>query len=106
MKTFNEQKKNSAKMLLWISMISMTMVFAGLISAIILRKAEGNWLEFDYPIWFYISTILIIISSFTVNSAKNNIEKDQIKPAEKIKMDFNFRFRICPFADPYLELTF
>ena len=82
MKTFNEQKKNSAKMLLWISMISMTMVFAGLISAIILRKAEGNWLEFDYPIWFYISTILIIISSFTVNSAKNNIEKDQIKPAE------------------------
>ena len=83
MKTFNEQKKNSAKMLLWISMISMTMVFAGLISAIILRKAEGNWLEFDYPIWFYISTILIIISSFTVNSAKNNIEKDQIKPAEK-----------------------
>ena len=59
MTTFNEQKKNSAKMLLWISMISMTMVFAGLISAIILRKAEGNWLEFDYPIWFYISTILI-----------------------------------------------
>lgn len=83
MTTFNEQKKNSAKMLLWISMISMTMLFAGLISAIILRKAEGNWLEFDYPIWFYISTILIIISSFTINSAKNNIEKDQIKPAEK-----------------------
>lgn len=83
MTTFNEQKKNSAKMLLWISMISMTMVFAGLISAIILRRAEGNWLEFDYPIWFYISTILIIVSSFTINSAKNNIEKDQIKPAEK-----------------------
>ena len=70
MTTFNEQKNNSSKMLLWISMISMSMLFAGLISAIILRKAEGNWLDFDYPIWFYISTILILISSFTINLAK------------------------------------
>lgn len=83
MTTLNEQKNNSSKMLLWISMISMSMLFAGLISAIILRKAEGNWLDFDYPIWFYISTILILISSFTINSAKKYIKKDQLKIAEK-----------------------
>ena len=75
MKTFQEQKLNSAKPLLWVSMISMSMVFAGLTSALVVRKAEGNWLEFDYPIWFYLSTILIITSSFTVNWAKNSVRK-------------------------------
>ena len=83
MKTFQEQKNNSAKPLLWVSMISMSMVFAGLTSALVVRKAEGNWLEFDYPIWFYLSTILIITSSFTVNWAKNNIRKDQLDKAHK-----------------------
>ena len=83
MTTFEEQKKKSAKPLLWISMISMSMVFAGLTSALVVRKAEGNWLEFDYPIWFYISTVLIILSSFTINWAKNNVKKDNITLAQK-----------------------
>ena len=83
MKTFQEQKNNSAKPLLWVSMISMSMVFAGLTSALVVRKAEGNWLEFDYPIWFYLSTLLIILSSFTINWAKNNIKKNQLDTAYK-----------------------
>lgn len=83
MTTFEEQKKKSAKPLLWISMISMSMVFAGLTSALVVRKAEGNWLVFDYPIWFYISTALIILSSFTMNWAKNNVKKDNLDMANK-----------------------
>ena len=83
MTTFEEQKKKSAKPLLWISMISMSMVFAGLTSALVVRKAEGNWLVFDYPIWFYISTLLIILSSFTINWAKNNVKKDNLDMANK-----------------------
>ena len=83
MKTFQEQKKNSAKPLLWVSMISMSMVFAGLTSALVVRKAEGNWLEFDYPIWFYLSTILIISSSFSINWAKNNIRENKLDTAHK-----------------------
>ena len=70
MTTFEEQKKKSAKPLLWISMISMAMIFAGLTSALVVRKAEGNWLAYDFPIWFYISTALIILSSFTMNWGK------------------------------------
>lgn len=83
MTTFKEQKKKSAKPLLWISMISMSMVFAGLTSALVVRKAEGNWLVFDYPIWFYISTALITLSSFTMNWAKNNVKKDNLEMAQK-----------------------
>ena len=40
MTTFEEQKKKSAKPLLWISMISMSMVFAGLTSALVVRKLK------------------------------------------------------------------
>ena len=64
-------------------MISMSMVFAGLTSALVVRKAEGNWLVFDYPIWFYISTALITLSSFTMNWAKNNVKKDNLEMAQK-----------------------
>ena len=83
MTTFEEQKKKSAKPLLWISMISMAMIFAGLTSAYVVRKAEGNWLEFEFPIWFYISTVLIILSSFTINWAKKSIKNDDLEKAKK-----------------------
>ena len=83
MTTFEEQKKKSAKPLLWISMISMAMIFAGLTSALVVRKAEGNWLQFDFPIWFYISTALIIASSFSMNWAKKSIKKDDFDNARK-----------------------
>ena len=52
MTTSIEHKKKVAKPMLWISMASMAMVFAGLTSAYVVRKAEGNWLDFDFPIWF------------------------------------------------------
>ena len=74
MKTFEEKQKDSKKPLLWISMVSMTMFFAGFISAIIVHKADGNWDEYKLPIWIYLSTIIIIISSFTINWAKQSLK--------------------------------
>lgn len=54
------------KMMLWFSMISMTMMFAGLTSAYVVSKARPDWLtDFELPTAFYISTLVIIISSFT-----------------------------------------
>ena len=51
--------------MLWISMISMAMLFAGFTSAIIVSKADNeNWIYFDFPIWFYISTIVILIFKY------------------------------------------
>ena len=73
MTTFPEHKKKVAKPMLWISMASMAMVFAGLTSAYVVRKAEGNWLDFDFPSWFYISTAMIVLSSITMILAKRSI---------------------------------
>ena len=54
------------KMMLWFSMISMTMMFAGLTSAYVVSKARPDWLEnFSLPSAFYTSTLIILISSIT-----------------------------------------
>ena len=58
-------KKKSAKPMLWISMISMTMFFAGLTSAYVVSRKREDWVSFDLPAAFYISTLLIVLSSLT-----------------------------------------
>jgi cytochrome c oxidase subunit III len=59
-------RQKAAKPLLWIAMISIVMLFAGLTSAYIVRKNVGDWLVFDLPSQFYISTVVIILSSFSM----------------------------------------
>ena len=72
-------KERSYKMLLWISMVSMIMVFAGLTSAYIVRMGEGNWLEFALPRKFYFSTVIIIISSITMNFTLAAAKRDRLQ---------------------------
>ncbi len=71
--------QKSAKPLLWIGIISIVMMFAGLTSAYIVRADNGNWLLFNLPNAFFISTAVIITSSITmflsVKMAKNNNTK-------------------------------
>jgi cytochrome c oxidase subunit 3 len=66
----------TAKILLWIAMVSMVMLFAGLTSAYVVRKAEGNWIAFNLPKMFTLSTIVIIISSFTIQYALYAVKKN------------------------------
>jgi cytochrome c oxidase subunit 3 len=58
-------------------MISMTMMFAGLTSAFVVSKSRADWLkDFQLPIAFYISTVVIIGCSVTFHLAKKAIQKD------------------------------
>lgn len=59
-------KRKSAKPMLWVSMISMTMFFAGLTSAYVVSQKREDWVTFDLPSSFYTSTVLIILSSITL----------------------------------------
>jgi cytochrome c oxidase subunit 3 len=68
----------TAKILLWIAMVSMSMLFAGLTSAYVVRKAEGNWMEFTLPRMFTLSTILIILSSFIMQYALIAVKKNKL----------------------------
>ncbi|VAW25510.1 Alternative cytochrome c oxidase polypeptide CoxO [hydrothermal vent metagenome] len=71
-----QARRKSAKPMLWISMISMTMMFAGLTSAYVVSRKRSDWVSFDLPNAFYISTIIIIVSSITFLLAKSFIKKD------------------------------
>ena len=59
-------KKKSAKPMLWVSMISMVMFFAGLTSAYVISMKREDWVSFDLPQAFYTSTLLIVASSITL----------------------------------------
>ncbi len=69
-------KQKSAKPMLWISMVSMTMMFIGLTSAYIVSSNREDWVSFELPSALYISTVLIILSSIAFLLAKKSIKKD------------------------------
>jgi len=75
----NKLKIKAYKQMLWISMLSMTMMFAGLTSAYLVSRGREDWVAFDLPKAFYISTILIILSSIVFYFAQKAIHKNKIK---------------------------
>ncbi len=64
------------KFALWVACGSLTMMFAALSSAYIVRQAAGNWLEFQLPGVFYISTVVILLSSVTLHGAYLAFKKE------------------------------
>ena len=67
----------SLKQLLWIGIGSIIMFFAGLTSAYVVRKPQGNWVDFLLPDWFMYSTIIIVLSSVTLVIAKKTINNQK-----------------------------
>ena len=78
--TVEEQKSRTArsyKLILLFSMVSMTMMFAGLTSAFVVSKSRVDWLkDFQLPNAFYWSTLAIIGCSVTFHLAKKAIMKN------------------------------
>lgn len=55
------------KFTMWVALASIVMMFAGLTSAYIVKKANAQWLEFTLPTVFWYSTLVILLSSLTVH---------------------------------------
>ena len=62
-------KIHPQKFALWAGCASIVMLFAALTSAYIVRKGAGNWLEFKLPVQFFYNTLVIIISSITLQAS-------------------------------------
>lgn len=67
------------KFVLWVSMASIVMMFAGLTSAYIVRSNQANWLEFSLPPIFWVSTVVIIVSSITMHYALKSFKAREMK---------------------------
>ena len=64
------------KMLMYIGLGSLVMMFIALTSAYIVRRASGNWLEFSIPTIFYVNTLVIVVSSLTLHAAYRAFKRE------------------------------
>jgi len=70
-------KRKTSIQMLWVAIVSMIMVFAGLTSAYVISTNREDWVSFNLPNAFYYSTLLIILSSVCFFLAKKAIKKGQ-----------------------------
>ena len=102
--TVQEHKEKTArsyKLLLLFAMGSMTMMFAGIVSAFVVSKSREDWMkDFQFPTAFYFSTIAIILCSVTFHLAKNAIQKDNRQATTTfllLTLFLGFAFVFCQF---------
>src|SRR5690554_740753 len=66
------------KNILWFGIISLTMSFAGLTSAYVVSKERPDWItNFEIPPAFFISLVLILISSLTIHLSIKAVRKEK-----------------------------
>ena len=99
-------QNKTSKPLLWIGIFSMVMFWAGLTSAYIVRADNGNWLLFNVPSIFIISTAVIITSSISMFYAYNSAKKNnysQVTLGLLITLVLGFVFVYCQYQG-WMEL--
>ncbi len=75
-------KRKAGKPLLWIALGSIVMLFAAFTSAAIVSKAASKeWMPFAIPLAFYISTLIILLSSVSFHLAYKAAQKEQVAQA-------------------------
>ena len=71
-----EKRERTFKQMLYFGLVSLSMSFAGLTSAYIISRQREDWVSFDLPKVFYLSTLLIILSSIAFYFAKKAMQKE------------------------------
>lgn len=92
---------NKWKFIIWLFIITIIMLFASQTSAYLVRRAEGNWAEFEVPQIFWYSTVVLIISSISMHWALLSTKKNNIANV-KIAVGITFAFGILFLMMQYL----
>ncbi|QRR03146.1 cytochrome c oxidase subunit 3 [Dyadobacter sandarakinus] len=77
------------KFILWLFLVTIIMLFASQTSAYLVRRAEGNWLEFEMPQIFWYSTVVLALSSAAMQWAYFAAKKDRFREL-KIAISITF----------------
>jgi cytochrome c oxidase subunit 3 len=67
---------NKWKFIVWLFIVTIIMFFAAFTSAYLVRRAEGNWTEFEIPPIFYYSTAVLLLSSVFMHLGYKADKKD------------------------------
>ena len=74
------------KFTLWVAIGSILMMFAGLTSAYIVKRNQANWTSFEIPLLFWVSTAVILLSSFTIMAATKAFKERAISKYRSLMM--------------------
>jgi cytochrome c oxidase subunit 3 len=75
--TEQQKRIHPHKFNLWVGIASMLMMFAGLTSAYIIKRNQPGWEGFEVPKIFWFSTAVILLSSVTMQLAKNAFKANE-----------------------------
>ena len=70
------------KFALWLFIVTVIMVFAAMTSAYIVRQSDGNWLVFELPSLFLVTTGIILASSATMHWTYLSVKKNNLEAAK------------------------
>lgn len=93
-------REKVAKPMLWLGMVSMVMLFAGLSSAYVVSHESSKWLKFELPQLFYVSTAIILLSSVTMNTAVMAAKKNNFAAVKRfalLTLVLGIAFIVCQF---------
>jgi cytochrome c oxidase subunit III len=76
----NQQQKriHPHKFTMWVAIGSIVMMFAGLTSAFIVKSNQTSWKTVTIPEVFWISTVVIVISSITLQMALRSFKQREM----------------------------
>jgi len=74
-----ESAVNPKKFIVWLFIATIVMLFAALTSAYLVKQGEGNWLRFELPQMFWITSLIIILSSVSLQLSYRAAKRDQLQ---------------------------
>jgi cytochrome c oxidase subunit 3 len=73
-----ESSVNPRKFIVWLFIATIVMLFAALTSAYLVKQGEGNWLRFSMPEMFWVTSVIIVLSSISLHLAYLSAKKNYI----------------------------
>ncbi|MBS1486431.1 MAG: cytochrome c oxidase subunit 3 [Bacteroidetes bacterium] len=67
---------------MWLFLSTVMMLFMAITSAYIVRQAEGNWVYFELPFSFYVTSFVIVASSVTMQLAYRASKRDRVQQSK------------------------
>ena len=95
------------KFLLWLFIATIVLLFAGLTSAYLVRSTDGDWLKFDLPKTFLVSSAFIILSSVTIQGAlwaAQNNNKKMLVGAMFVSVVLGMAFLVLQYQGLFVDL--
>ncbi len=77
LKEEREKVIRAKKTMMWLGVVSIVMMFAGLTSGYVVLQADNYWVKFDLPFGFWISTAVILASSATMFLAMRAVRQNK-----------------------------